>query len=412
MKRAAILLALASFVVRDASAQTCTAGPQSMAPTGTGAATVSGYGTTAIAAAGNRIYAFQQTPSGFTALWPQAYSTSNNVQGGAPLLVPLGTNRQALFTGDLAGFVYGIDFSTGQNLWAPVDLRRSTCTTGDQILALPAVQLRSYASPQFQAAMSDDLVMVGTRYGCGTSTANRVYALHAADGSIAWTFNAAGTYAVSYFSDGCSIDYGTDTAYCGADQPPGGTQSTLFALSTIDGSVRWRTNLGPIRTRVTVGAGGRLYVTSYDGVLHAVDPATGREVWRKAITASANITYNPWAEFRSPYAGWIFVTTTDGTVFAEYDDGTGAPPTEKWHMSIGATTLPAVQPSAGVLYVGTQGGAVQQLSIDTGVVQGSIAFANSAITDLFLDSATDLTVGVSGGIAHVCIPWPLGTGHT
>ena len=61
----------------------------------------------------------------------------------------------------------------------------------------------------------------------------------------------------STFSDGCSIDYGANAMYCGANRPAGSSQPSLFALSSIDGHVLWSHSVGWIRTRPTAGTDGR-----------------------------------------------------------------------------------------------------------------------------------------------------------
>src|SRR5581483_2827502 len=105
-----------------------------------------------------------------------------------------------------------------------IDLRRSTCTTEDKIIATPAVQLWKYSNAAFQAASNDDLVYVTTRYGCSTTAANRVIAIRASNGSIAWSFNSDGSFAIDYGSEGCAIDYANNKLYCGFNQPAGGAQ--------------------------------------------------------------------------------------------------------------------------------------------------------------------------------------------
>ena len=64
------------------------------------------------------------------------------------------------------------------------DLRRLSCSQ-DSLSAAPAVQLRRLSDAAFQSARPDDLVFVVTDYGCGTSTANVLFAIYGSSGAVA-----------------------------------------------------------------------------------------------------------------------------------------------------------------------------------------------------------------------------------
>src|SRR6185369_8428140 len=101
---------------------------------------------------------------------------------------------------------------------------------------------------------------------------------------------------MDFGSEGCTIDYPNNRIYCGTNLPSGRYQNTVWAISTIDGTLVWAVNAGSVRARPQL-ANGKLYVGAYDGTLRALNPDTGAELWSTAIGAST-ITTNVWPEFR------------------------------------------------------------------------------------------------------------------
>src|SRR5262249_49906275 len=122
--------------------------------------------------------------------------------------------------------------------------RGGTCPN-DQLYAPPAIKLNKNSPQAFKdwatakSHANDDIVIVGTydhecTGGARNTPHNRLLAYWASDLSTAWTFNQTGTYAVDFFSDGCSIDYTNSRVYCGTHHPdPPSTQNTLWAISTV-----------------------------------------------------------------------------------------------------------------------------------------------------------------------------------
>jgi outer membrane protein assembly factor BamB len=324
---------------------------------------------------GTKLFAFNALSGGGGAQrW--SYTFGGNVQN-FPNAVPLSSGTKAVFVAAANGLLYGINASTGTNLWSPVDLRRASCLTADQFLASPAVQLRQYSNAAFQAAHTDDLVMIITRHGCADgSTTNRIYARNASTGTFAWTFNVTATYSMDYGSEGCAIDYDTNRLYCGTNQGTAG-QNTLWAISTIDGSLVWaKSNLGSIHTRPQ-RRGQYLYIGSYAGNLYVVDKDTGAVQWSTVVTTS-NITRNVWAELRNgpvDYRDRVFVVDTLGWLYMYSWTGAGSStaPLAKTNLNgLQVTTLAAVMPTAnitgvgggtGAMYVGASDGTVRQLGL-------------------------------------------------
>ena len=93
-----------------------------------------------------------------------------------------------------------------------------------------------------------------------------------------------------------------------------------------DGTVRWSALEG-VATDRPVSDGERLYVGSSLG-LHALDPATGRELWRSASGATR---FSPTLS-----GGTLFVSDTEGRLGA-VDAGTGK---FRWQRRFGGWVYP------------------------------------------------------------------------
>jgi hypothetical protein len=350
-----------------------------------------------------------------------------------PSPVPLsGGAGEAVFIGAGDGFLYKIR-SDGSTAWSR-DLRRPSCPLGDQIVATPTVQLWDYipntaAGMTWKNAMTaagfagQDLVIVPTRYGCGATTTNKIYAIPATSGAAStfWIFNDLGTETVNYISEGCGIDYSSNTLYCGTNGALH-VQPSLYAVSSVDGSVTWAQDAGPIRNRPTL-VGSQLYVATYDGTLAAYDSAAGDLIWSQTVTASANVVRNPWPEFRNGgYAGTILVVDTSGSLHGFVDlGGYGelAWPTPVFPGAV--TTMPAIDPVTGKGWVGLSNGTIQQFDLNTGSPEASATVATAAVYDPSLDIAGVSSTGIDRltvaaavpakgtyQLRRYCIPWGAG----
>src|SRR5262249_26268659 len=138
------------------------------------------------------------------------------------------------------------------------------CSTapGDGLLASPVVQLYNESDPTFTAAIdgmhaSNDLVFVITNDGCGDTTHNRIIAYWSSDLTLPplWTFTSDSSIKVDA-GHGCSLDYATNTLYCGTDLADGSSgQNSLFAVNTITGELRWAANAGAVIGRPELASG-------------------------------------------------------------------------------------------------------------------------------------------------------------
>ncbi len=131
--------------------------------------------------------------------------------------------------GDQSGRVYAVDAAAGATNWQVL------LTGADAVQAGLAAQLRSWSDAGFQAAHADDLIFAATRNA--STTSNKVFALRAGDGTVAWTFNATGAYAVDYIVGMPWVDYGRNRLYVASRAGTSGAQPSLWVISTLDGSV-------------------------------------------------------------------------------------------------------------------------------------------------------------------------------
>ncbi len=167
---------------------------------------------------------------------------------GPILSTPL-VSGEAVYVGSMDHNLYALDARTGQPRWH--------FDAGTPLFATPAV--------------SNGIVCIGAD--------RKIYGLDERTGERRWTQDAG-----SFFQSRAAVADGVFYL--------GGWDNTLYALDAATGTPRWtarmgRTNGGrgellfyysPAIASPAVG-GGRVYVCTDDGVLHAVSAATGRDDW-------------------------------------------------------------------------------------------------------------------------------------
>jgi outer membrane protein assembly factor BamB len=341
--------------------------------------------------------------------WPSASHPN------APVPVLPTHGKEVVFVTTAGGMVHKIA-DDGTTL-ASSDTRRFIGGTlacqaapGDGIIATPAVQLYGVADNAFQSALNaakhrhDDLVFVITADGCGDTTSNRVIAFWASDLTVAWTFNADRFERVDRGS-ACIVDYATNTLFCGTDLAAGAplSQSSLFALDTATGQLKWSQNAGALLNRPVL-AGGRLYVASKPGTLQAYDP-NGDGVGRgRALWASALFVATPGSIIASNVAPYVLgsqvsllLVDTSGVLRVIRDNGSSG--AIQWNLVAdpGAlfSTAPLAAPALGKIYIGRDDGYVQQIGVfPFGFVPEGVVTvdADTDMGDLALDADPGSTV--------------------
>jgi outer membrane protein assembly factor BamB len=316
------------------------------------------------------------------------------VKGGAANEVVIGGSD---------GYVYGLDPVTLTTTWSR-SVKRSTCST-DSIEATPVVQRWDASDANFQAARTQDLMILGTSYGCSTTTANKVIAIDGSNGNIVWSHNSTGTYAIDKIG-GLAVDYGRNLVYVTAYlTDPTRTQETVFALRTTDGGRVWYRTLGSMIAEPVLANGG-LYVATVAGVLYKLDPSSGNTIWQSTITAGGAQIVRLAAEGST---GRVYVPDTAGGLHAVNDQC--ATSSLAWTTTLSGSlvsTTPAILGS--VLYVGGKDGRVYQLGAADGASQSYATVSGGAATSfdpiIYLDgSSTRLLASAGGVIKKLCIPW-------
>ena len=171
--------------------------------------------------------------------------------------------------------------------------------------------------------------------------------------------------------------------------------------------LRWRYQAdGPVNDNVSV-VGDLAYASSDDGVLHALDVATGSEKWRFVAT-------------RSPVSGpavvdgVVYVFDGAGTIFA-LDAGTGQ---ERWHAAAPLDGPSHLTVGGGAVYAGTADGALVALDAMTGAERWryTVSAAGDAVHSPAFADGIVYVGGDSGGFVAVDassgeLVWHLDTGE-
>src|SRR6266571_3031116 len=148
----------------------------------------------------------------------------------------------ATFYSSAGGYVYALDENTGDTIWV----------------------VGSETGLDFDArvpmAYSDGLVF-------GTAWGGQAYALHAADGTVAWTFQMNGYSLVTGAAINAGLAYFTSLS------------GTIYAVDEFSGAQVWSHNMGNTVTTTPLFAQGNIYVGDYSGTETALDASTGDVVW-------------------------------------------------------------------------------------------------------------------------------------
>ena len=365
----------------------------------------------------------------------EVFTTENLTPSGAPVSltaavqntpnpVQLDTGEYAVFVGDQSGNVHriNVDPATGTptKAWTK-NLGRSLCD--DSIQATPAVHLRRHASPIFRATFSDDLIYVPTRYSsslcpAGANTKNKVYALNAADGSTAWTFNAGELVDVDIISEGGWLDPANDRLYVATERTSSPTQHSMWAIDTVTGTAAWSSNAGRLQGTPVI-RGNTIYVGTIAGEMKALYLSDGSTRWTVPISGGFSISRSVFAEFRPPYADLIGAVDDLGRVWLVQDyGGTGNfGGASAWLVSLpdgaAATSRVTIDPANAKVYVGADDGKIHQLNLADGsheadrVVDGSSPFSNVGDAAYVFEGADIVMMsGTAGGdLAKFCTPW-------
>ena len=115
--------------------------------------------------------------------------------------------------------------------------------------------------------VSDELVVIGDIDGT-------VYGLDGIDGRDHWRteLDAPSVFAVPTIVD--------DTVFVSGFDDLNRSESTTYALDLSTGDIHWMRDFGQGGRTAVATDGERVYISTYDGVCHAVSAQTGETVWR------------------------------------------------------------------------------------------------------------------------------------
>jgi len=330
--------------------------------------------------------------------WPQAAPFAwrpvpmNGPAHHRPPVVPISLlgASQVVFLGSEDGRAYAVDAHTGTTLWPnpPVLASMITASVAGQFTAFGGAY---------------DLLFVGSREA---GSANAMYGLHLADGSIAWTFDNGGS-GVGIIPSGATVDYATNRLYF-ASWKFGAGASTVWCLTFTDGgaTLLWERALGSI-DGAPILYDGRIYVGTNAGEIHALDGATGADLWPAPfVTADGAVK-----GFVSPAYSALprrLILATSTTVWALTDSGASV--SQEWQQpGVAGPSIPLDLESGGI-FVGSTDGRLYQLDEATGGVTSSVLLGDGSATigspgyDYFNSMA--YVGSESGAVFAVTLPLP------
>jgi outer membrane protein assembly factor BamB len=350
----------------------------------------------------------------------------------SPVPVELSHGHEVVFLTAGDGFLYKIRAKDGTTRGSR-DTRRlvngGVVCPADGIAGSPAVQLNRFSNSTFQSHVDavkhhaqDDIVFVMTRNGCGDTTHNRVIAYWASDLTVAWTFNGTGNVEVDAGTEACSVDYATNTLFCGTDQAGTATgQDSLFALDTPSGKAKWSHNAGAISSRPMLFR-GRIYVANRFGALQAYDPAGdglggGMALWSSALavaTPGSTVSRNL-APVERGSQNELLVVDSSGVLRLVRDLGSLG--TVLWDLAAesGASfvSAPIAAPSLNRAYIGRNDGYLQQVDLahePQGIVKVNSIAANVGDPSLDVEPGASapnrlVVAGEEGRVTRLVIPF-------
>ncbi len=271
--------------------------------------------------------------------------TNGPIQDRAPI-VPYNLNGASMvvFFSSQDGRVYAVDADTSNVLWISDVL-------GNMIEGAPAGSFTQYNADY-------DYIYAVTRND-DTSQPNKLYALNANDGTIAWTFDngASGdsSKAIGAASGAPIFDYSTGNIIFATRSRSGGSSDTLWCIHE-DGTKVWSVDIGDSDNSPTYNL-GVVYIGTLSGKVYAVSEADGNINW------SIDLGDGPINSYISVdwLSGDIFASTANH-VWRIKDNGNSA--SIVWSKAIDSPTSSVVAPKIGYMYVGSSDGTLHQISLD------------------------------------------------
>jgi hypothetical protein len=311
--------------------------------------------------------------------------------------------------GDQSGRVYSVDATAG------VKYLGDTALTGaERVQAGVSAQVRAWSSAAFQAAYTDNVIFAAT-LNTSSPTNNKVFALKASDGTLAWPtlFNLNGTdYSVDTIAGQPYVDYVNDRLYVASKAGSSGTQQSLWVIKTVDGEAVLKGQpVSPCTACTVTGRhfdtsptlswdGATLYLGAMDGTLYAINTTGLTPKWNLPLGAGANIKTAAfvWEDYSIP--GRLYFTTADGNVRCVQDNGGSGSACAGWTV----TNVPGASTPLllGKLFVGSSNGTVYQIDPATGLTDKQFPAAGtldgtSKLGAISTETGGEIFVGTDGG---------------
>jgi outer membrane protein assembly factor BamB len=276
-----------------------------------------------------------------------------------------------VYAGDAGGIVYALDGSTGEERWRkelPGEWTSGPVVVGDTVI----IAVATSQSP-LHVAVQDGTVVVGSGFVGQPADGIRLYSFDRLTGEERW--------------------------HSGDDLSG---QPGLFAFDEESGAPVWRFSMASLESGPAI-AGGQVYAGgSLDGMVYAVDLASGEEVWHAPLDEDLPPNTSP-----AVSGGSVFVTTSSGTAIC-LDASTGE---VRWqagaeHASLDSSavvvdnTVYVVDTAAGVSALSAKDGAVlwsQQLDL-TGQV---------AVSPVIVDGKLFIGTSLEANTAYAATLWAL-----
>jgi outer membrane protein assembly factor BamB len=164
-----------------------------------------------------------------------------------------------VFVGSCAGVFSAFNKTTGEVRWS-YDIRKD------------GKQRSFHGNP----LVTDDLILIGTDYGCEPDGVGHVYALERKTGKVRWRYQ--------------TTSVPTDIVRIGANIYFGSFQDNWFALDIRSGDLLWKfsTGIGNDSCELTkspIADESRIYLTGLDGLIYSLDATSGRVIWKRKLPA-------------------------------------------------------------------------------------------------------------------------------
>ena len=303
-----------------------------------------------------------------TGLWHgdkwKPFLTNGAIQARMPVVpFTIGSTNREIFIGCQDGRVYAVDADTGAEVW------HSDPAIGDMVQGAPSGTFTMYGA-------THDYIYAGTRND-DTGNPNKLVALNADDGTVAWTFDNGGgsdsSKALGPINGAPKVDYLHSPARIifVTRMRPGGSPDTLWCVDE-NGNKVWSFPAGSSDTSPTV-EDGFCYVGTNGGRVYSINPNNGAEIWHYDTNDGAVRGYisRDWDH------NDIFVSTaTKITCIHDNNDGTYV---VRWTVSIDHPSSSVAVPSYGYIYAGSSDGNLYEISVD-GLTVKSIQLGDGTFT--------------------------------